>query len=87
MQMPVLDPRIGMFLLERYPGIKREGLRSMWACAWAWVEDHLPDMAAAHPAFEVAALFRLQAMCAQDAKIKAGFMFSAREALAPHLRR
>lgn len=87
MQMPVLDPRIGMFLLERYPGMKREGIASMWACAWAWVEDHLPHMVAAHPALEVAALFRVQAMCECDPQRKAGFMFSACEALAPHLLR
>lgn len=87
MQMPALDPRIGMFLLERYPGMRREGIASMWACAWAWVEDRLPHTSTLHPAFEVAALFKLQAMCAPDPQIKAGFMFSACEALAPHLPR
>lgn len=87
MQMPALDPRIGMYLLERYPGMRREGIASMWAWAWAWVEDHFSHTPAAHPAFEVATLFRVQAMCESDPQRKAGFMFSACEALAPHLPR
>lgn len=86
MQTPNLDPRIGMFLLERYPGTKREGIASMWACAWAWVENHRLRTADLAPAFEVAALHRLRAMCEADPQRKAAFMFSAHEALAPYLR-
>lgn len=89
MQTPNLDPRIGMFLLERYPGVRREGIASMWACALAWVEDHLPSGTdlCSEPAFAVAALHRLQAMCVGNPKHKEGFMFSAHETLAPFLRR
>lgn len=87
MQTPALDPRIGMFLLERYPGVRREGIDSMWCSALAWVEDQLPHGTnlRSEPAFEVAALHRLRAIC--DTQRKADFMFSAHETLAPFLRR
>lgn len=89
MQTPNLDPCIGMFLLERYPGLNRHGIASMWSSALAFVEDHLPSGTdlCSEPAFEVAALHRLRAICEADPQRKAGFMFSAHETLAPFLRR
>ena len=84
MQTPALDPRIAKFLMERYPATNAQGLGNMWVCACSWVEDHAPKLAQSAPAFGVASLFRLQAMCVSDPQRKAGFMFSAHEALAPY---
>ncbi|MFC7301003.1 hypothetical protein [Cognatiluteimonas weifangensis] len=83
--MLTLDPEIAAYLLERYPGTRREGIANMWACACAFVEERVRPMPVTPPAFNVAATFRMRAMCESDPARKASFLFCATEALAPYV--
>lgn len=87
--MRTLNPDLGMYFLERFPGVRREGLSVMWAMACVWVEDQVK---AQHltpgnipAAFESAALLRVQAICTVDnPQAKQALMFAAVELLSPY---
>jgi hypothetical protein len=84
----LIDPNIAMYLLERFPGVRRAGLPTMWACACAWVEEQVkPQYLTGNiPAvFESAAILRVQAICTADSPhAKQALLFAATELLSPY---
>lgn len=84
MHLPKPDPRIAAYILRRYPRCSPAGVASMWVSACCWVEENAPYLPESAPAFGVAALFRVQAICEHDPQRKAAFLFSASEAIAPY---
>lgn len=86
----MLSPKIKAHMLQRYSGtgLTPAALESMWIAATSWVEE---NVASKHmvdgftPALEVAAMFRIHAICAhKDQALKAAYMFCAVESLAPY---
>lgn len=87
--MKPLNPEIGMYLLDKYQGTKREGLQNMWVYAWAWVEGQVKPrymLPGNIPAvFEFAAILRVQAICTSDnPEQRQAFLFAASELLLPY---
>jgi hypothetical protein len=88
--MTTLDPKIESFLLDHYPDLSPLTLESMWFYAVCWVEGLVREShtkPVLHPALEVAALFRVRAICAnKDQELKAAYMFCAVESLSPYMK-
>lgn len=87
---PPLSPDVALYLLERYPGLKRVGLSSMWVAAWYWIEErvpaHLMYPANMPPVFEAIAILRVQHICAtRDPIAQQAFAFASHELIAPFI--
>lgn len=83
----VIDPNIATYLLERFPGVRRAGLPTMWMCACAWVEEQVkPQYLTGNipVVFESAALLRVQAVC--NPQSRQALLFAAAELLQPYAR-
>ncbi len=87
--MYALNPDVAMYLMERYPGIKRAGLQNMWVAAWWWIEERVPAChfvpGSVPPVFESVAILRVQHICADgDTQAKQAFNYAAHELIAPY---
>jgi hypothetical protein len=87
-----IDANAAAYLIERYPGTKRVGLESMWACACGHIEEQVQSQYLhapfAQPALEAAALLRVTAICVgDDPQAKQALLFAAAELIQPFARR